>query len=507
MLEIKPRGSLPTSLLGSQVRTNAAVKKPYVPPYFTQPTLNISPPSITGRTIFDILPTEETSKFHQLIPPTAYDLLINNRLYTVVKLRDFTESDYLREALYASRAASEGVRPVKRIGPLKVNFSCDMESGGSSQALVDALFLAIAYRITTIPKSACLTDYLCLMDIGNQYQIGINYDILLKEASKAVKTEDDLFLLANATSTYLDRFGVGKDAKTNVGSRKLTATLLGQTGSKWIVAQGDTPDAFEAALVALMFAWMPLHEGREWKQEIASALGRIYPIDSGRPYLTPGLMASYVENMVDVAIEASESLTNAGIIPFQVSEITQNPAAADAAAKLRERIDKMYRGIHESLVDAIRAKVASCILQWVRARKATDIEIIIQEGPPIQDYDPVLAIISPHISTHRYSNLYYDVEEESYRNVISEADKDTFQEEDIYDLLSRSSHVVIRFLTPTGISYCNDQTVPDLVNWPIPRQYVTYKDCVMTSNILGYANETAKDKKASTRVLSINCCS
>lgn len=341
----------------------------------------------------------------QAMPPRAYDLYIDDALYSVIGIEGLSESDYLR-ALLADAAAARSPAPVS------IDLACGTGGARPSARVRDSAFLLLAYGITST-TALDADEQLCLFDIALGYGLPLAFADWLAVLAATSPTDGLPGKVPNVASLcrVVDVVGNDLEAALALGpglTPRIVARALGRCalGAMLRTPGGDTPDSMTAVLLTLAAARGPVGLGYEaaldWKRALVAAFGEAYAADRVRTNplgaLPDALTASHMVLMADPAISGDGDSVNdaVGYGGGNGNDASGNGRSAtggsgracvasvsDADARtVEERVRRFYADKRAAISGRAREAVTALVGRWLAMPTGAGADLIVTYASP-----------------------------------------------------------------------------------------------------------------------------
>jgi len=414
-------------------------------------------------TVFDLinLPVGSSSGIGivQAMPPRAYDLVIDGAPYSVIALEGFTESAYLRNALADRAASTGGGGPLPALGsrqprssfplfgqqpnapggylafpnngnnsgnnngnnnggyaieqqqpacqqasPLSIQLSCGAGGMTPSARVRDAVFLLMAYGITS---TACLdlNEQLCLLDIVLAYGLPLAFGDWLTALSAPapdglpgrVCNIAGLCHLVDSVGASLDRLmALAPGVSQFSVARALARTALGALLRS---PSGDAPASLAAILLVLAGARGPADPPYVWNNMLTTAFGEAYALD--RLHTNPlgalpvSLTGSHMALIAEPAVVTLRTAALSNGYDEDDDEEEEEEGGNDGQgcaglsaprrieAAIKERVDRFYGDKTDATAGRVREALTALIGRWIATQAGAGADITVTYGPLI----------------------------------------------------------------------------------------------------------------------------
>lgn len=343
----------------------------------------------------------------QAMPPRAYDLYIDDALYSVIGIEGLSESDYLR-ALLADAAA------VRSSSPVAIELACGTGGARPSPRVRDSAFLLLAYGITST-TALDADEQLCLFDIALGYGLPLAFADWLAVLAATSPVDGlpgkvpDVASLCRAVDVVGNDLGAALALGPGLTPR-IVARALGRCalGAMLRTPGGDTPESMTAVLLTLAAARGPVGLGyevaRDWKRALVAAFGEAYAADRVRTNplgaLPDALTASHMVLMADPAISGDgDSVADAVGYGGGGNGAAAETAAgrdgrtcvasvsdADARA-VEERVRRFYADKRAAVSGRAREAVTALVGRWLAMPTGAGADLVVTYASP----DPAFA--------------------------------------------------------------------------------------------------------------------
>ncbi|AVK75721.1 hypothetical protein pneo_cds_114 [Pandoravirus neocaledonia] len=319
----------------------------------------------------------------QAMPPRAYDLYIDDALYSVIGIEGLSESDYLR-ALLADAAATRSPSPVS------IELACGTGGARPGPRVRDSAFLLLAYGITST-TALDADEQLCLFDIALGYGLPLAFADWLAVLAATSPADGLPGKVPDVASLcrVVDVIGNDLEAALALGpglTPRTVARALGRCalGAMLRTPGGDTPESMTAVLLTLAAAHGPVGLGyeaaRDWKRALVAAFGEAYAADRVRTNplgaLPDALTASHMVLMADPAISGQGDSVPDAVGYGGNGAAVESAAGRDGRAcvasvsdadahAVEERVRRFYADKRAAISGRAREAVTALVGRWL----------------------------------------------------------------------------------------------------------------------------------------------
>jgi hypothetical protein len=362
-------------------------------------------------------------------------------------------------------------------------------------------------------QTLSLDELLCFGEMADTYGLPVSYADVVHSGSAKVRDADELFMFANAVSTFYARLEAEKESREHV------ANDLAAAAERVLLETGDTPVAFERVVEALVFSWMlpddTLNGSMCWKREVMRRFGIAIGRDRN---VAEAIMGSYVTNITDDLVDVSGVLATENFLPTDLAQVHEaiqgNTDYQTIHDTFTEKSRVMYRDLCESVSDSVAKKLARCFAKWmISVGMPLNVDLEFDKGIvmsyPFLEYNPLhdnffYSVATGQVEQVTGLQVYYSQTIADFDGLLRKANKVTVSLDPA--LLRR------HLLDPTDPAVCSDPETLVTVGYPFvlgdvlpSAEFNQFGQCVVSTNLKYVRDRAVREPRVTDAVQALPC--